>query len=427
MVNSRIYTVTQLNQEIKNLLESNPPFFNIFVQGEISNYRPNPSGHIYMTIKDAGAAVNAVMFRSDAVRLKFCLQNGMKIVARGRIGFFQKSGQVQVYLTDMMPDGAGMLHIQFEQLKEKLYQQGLFEQSHKQPLPMFPENIALITSPSGAAVHDMLRILARRWPLAKVQIVPALVQGKDAPVDLVRALQLANAYHTADVIIIGRGGGSLEDLWAFNEECVARAIYASHIPVISAVGHEPDVTISDFVADLRAPTPSGAAELAVPDCREIKQQVDALKDRLYASFKQKCRRNAAMLDTLEQRLAFHTSIRRVNARKETVKGLTSRLLRAISMLLQQKNIASDYTLQQMIQAQKQRIFHEKSRFSQQVTALDVLSPLKVLSRGYAVAGRADGEIITNALSLSVGEEINIRFAHGSADCKVYTIKEIGGR
>lgn len=426
MVSSRIYTVTQLNQEIKNLLESNPPFFNIFVQGEISNYRPNPSGHIYMTIKDAEAAIHAVMFRSDAVRLKFRLQNGMKIVARGRIGFFQKSGQVQVYLADMMPDGAGMLHIQFEQLKEKLYQQGLFDEAHKQTLPEFPQNIALITSPSGAAVHDMLRILARRWPLAGVQIIPALVQGKDAPADLVRALQLANAHHTADVIIIGRGGGSLEDLWAFNEECVARAIYASRIPVISAVGHEPDVTISDFVADLRAPTPSGAAELVVPDCREEKQSVKALEARLCAGFQQKCRRDTAKLDALAQRLESHTPIRRVSARKAAVKDLTSCLLRAINAQLQQKNIASDYALQQMIYAVKQKNLHEKSRFSRQVTALDALSPLKVLSRGYAVAGKTNGEIITDAASLSVGDEINIRFAHGGVGCEVSSIQETGG-
>lgn len=279
MASSRIYTVTQLNQEIKSLLESNPSFFNLFVRGEISNYKPHPSGHHYMTIKDEGAAIQAVMFRSDAAKLRFRLQNGMKVVARGRISSFPKSGQVQLYLADMMPDGAGALHMQFEQLKEKLYAEGLFDPMHKRQIPPFPERIGLVTSPSGAAIRDMLRILARRWPMARIELYPSLVQGNAAPADLVRALQLANQKGTAEVLVIGRGGGSLEDLWAFNEECVARAIYESRIPVVSAVGHEPDVTISDFVADLRAPTPSGAAELIAPNAEDCTATLTLLQHR----------------------------------------------------------------------------------------------------------------------------------------------------
>ena len=261
---SHVYSVTQLNQEIKGLLESNPTFRNVFVQGEISNYKQHTSGHHYMTLKDEGGAINAVMFRGDAARLRFRLQNGMKVIARGRVSSFPKTGQVQLYMADLMPDGAGALHMAFEQLKSRLYMEGLFAQEHKKEIPQMPETIALITSPTGAAVRDMIRILGRRWPLAKIEVWPVLVQGARAPADIAQTIALANVYGSADVIIVGRGGGSLEDLWAFNEEIVARAIYDSKIPVISAVGHEPDVTIADFVADLRAPTPSGAAELAVP-------------------------------------------------------------------------------------------------------------------------------------------------------------------
>ena len=278
---SHIYSVTQLSQEIKNLLESRADFRNIFVQGEISNYKQHTSGHHYMTLKDAGGAISAVLFRTDAQRLRFQLANGMKVIARGRVSSFPKTGQVQLYLADLMPDGAGALHLAFEQRKEKLYREGLFDAAHKKPLPSMPETIALVTSPTGAAVHDMLRILARRFPLARVQIWGVLVQGDKAGESIARAIKAVNAHGQAQVMVVGRGGGSLEgSFWAFNEEVVARAIFASKIPVVSAVGHEPDVTISDFTADLRAPTPSGAAELIVPDCAELRLQLDRQLERL---------------------------------------------------------------------------------------------------------------------------------------------------
>ena len=278
-----IYTVSQLNNEIKDLLDAVPGYRSLLVQGEISNYKAHSSGHHYMTLKDRDAAINAVMFRSDAMRLKFRLENGMKVIVRARVSSFPRTGAVQLYISEIIPDGAGALNVAFEQLKAKLQAEGLFAEAHKKPIPACPSSIALVTSPTGAAVRDMIRILGRRWPLARVVLYPAQVQGQGAAESIARALALANAIGEADVILCGRGGGSMEDLWAFNEEVTARAIYASEIPVISAVGHEPDVTIADFVADLRAPTPSGAAELAVPDRADWKATLEMLDARLRAA------------------------------------------------------------------------------------------------------------------------------------------------
>ena len=278
-----IYTVSQLNNEIKDLLDAVPGYRGLMVQGEISNYKAHSSGHHYMTLKDENAAINAVMFRSDAMRLKFRLQNGMKVIVKARVSSFPRTGAVQLYVSEIIPDGAGALNLAFEQLKAKLQAEGLFSERYKKPIPSCPDSIALVTSPTGAAVRDMIRILGRRWPLAKVVLYPAQVQGQGAAESIARALALANAIGEADVILCGRGGGSMEDLWAFNDEVTARAIYASEIPVISAVGHEPDVTIADFVADLRAPTPSGAAELAVPDRADWKATLEMLDARLRAA------------------------------------------------------------------------------------------------------------------------------------------------
>lgn len=422
MAGSRIYTVTQLNQEIKSLLESNPSFFNLFVRGEISNYKPHPSGHHYMTIKDENAAIQAVMFRSDAAKLRFRLQNGMKVVARGRISSFPKSGQVQLYLADMMPDGAGALHMQFEQLKAKLYAEGLFDLTRKRPIPEFPEKIALITSPSGAAVQDILRILVRRWPLAEVELFPALVQGTIAPASLVRALQLANERGTAQVIVIGRGGGALEDLWAFNDEHVARAIAASRIPVVSAVGHEPDVTISDFVADLRAPTPSGAAELIVPDRQDVQHALRVFQRRLNAAMQKKWDQSYSQLNALEKCLSAYMPLRYVQEYFQRIQTLRERLQRAAQNCVNEKNIAVDYAEQHIESAMQHIILQKQAQLAQSYTALDALSPLKVLKRGYAVAKDRYGSIVTDTAELSVGDSLCLRFSKGEAVCKVLEVR-----
>ena len=422
MASSRIYTVTQLNQEIKSLLESNPSFFNLFVRGEISNYKPHPSGHHYMTIKDEGAAIQAVMFRSDAAKLRFRLQNGMKVVARGRISSFPKRGQVQLYLADMMHDGAGALHMQFEQLKEKLYAEGLFDPMHKRQIPPFPERIGLVTSPSGAAIRDMLRILARRWPMARIELYPSLVQGNAAPADLVRALQLANQKGTAEVLVIGRGGGSLEDLWAFNEECVARAIYESRIPVVSAVGHEPDVTISDFVADLRAPTPSGAAELIAPNAEDVRQTLTLLQHRMKTVMGKKYVQHSLRLEALPKRLMVRIPLPYLRDRSQLVQEFNKRLKRSMQSRMNEKGIAVDYAVRNMEAPMQHILIQQRARLTQSCAALDALSPLKVLSRGYAVVQNRRGDVVTAADRLVTGESICVRFAKGRSICEVREIK-----
>ncbi len=280
MARKPVYTVSQLNGYIKGLLDGDSLLSGVYVRGELSNYKVYPSGHHYFSLKDAESSLRCVLFRREASQLKFMPQNGMKVIAFGRVTVFPRDGQYQLYCGGIAPEGVGELYLAFEQLKEKLGKEGLFDLDHKRPIPKFPRKIALITSPAGAAVRDMLRILGARWPLARVVIVPVRVQGAEAPGELCAALRTVNELKLADLIITGRGGGSMEDLWAFNEEKVARAIYASRIPVISAVGHEPDVTISDFVADLRAATPSNGAELAVPDRAEIKARLGHLKSRM---------------------------------------------------------------------------------------------------------------------------------------------------
>lgn len=414
-----IYSVTRLNQEIKGLLEGNPPFRNLFVQGEISNYKAHSSGHHYMTLKDDGGAINAVLFRADAARLRFRPENGMKVIARGRVSSFPKSGQVQLYIADMMPDGAGALHMAFEQLKAKLYAEGLFDIEHKRPLPRLPETIAIITSPTGAAVHDMLRIIQRRWPIAKVQLYPALVQGADAPADLCRALRTANERGEAQLIIIGRGGGSLEDLWAFNDERVARAIHASAIPVVSAVGHEPDVTIADFVADLRAPTPSGAAELVTPDREDLAsfltQANASLKNRLDRAISQ--RRQG--FEALRKRMDLRSPHLLIAEKRRRLTQSTQRLvLRSPKYIIDEKRTEILYITEKLQTDMMQVIAVKRNHLSDKITALDALSPLKVLTRGYAVALDDNGSAVRDGGALHVGDMLRLRFAKGGATCRI---------
>ena len=277
MEQQMIFSVSEANNFIKALLDRVPQLQEIFVRGEISNYKLYPSGHHYFTLKDAEGAMRCVLFKGNALRLRFRPENGMKVIAFGRISVFPRDGVYQLYVSELSPEGAGDLHVAFEQLKAQLEREGLFDPAHKKPLPKYPKTIAIITSPAGAAVHDMLRILRARWPLTEVKLLGVRVQGTEAPPEIVGALRYANRYKVADLIITGRGGGSIEDLWAFNDERVAHAIYESEIPVISAVGHEPDVTIADYVADARASTPSNAAEIAVPDRNDVRARLTALE------------------------------------------------------------------------------------------------------------------------------------------------------
>lgn len=426
---STIYSVTQLNNEIKNMLESNPSFRNIFVGGEISNFKLHTSGHLYFTLKDADAAISAVMFRSDAARLKFRPENGVKVIARGRISSFPKSGQVQLYAADLVPDGAGALSLAFEQLKKRLESEGLFDERYKKEIPAMPSNIAIVTSPTGAAVRDMIRILNRRWPLAKVVLYPALVQGEGAAESIASAIMLANAVGESDVILCGRGGGSIEDLWAFNEEITARAIFDSEIPVISAVGHEPDVTIADFVADLRAPTPSGAAELAVPDKAEYQQMIFALRDRLRLAAKKSIAERARHKKTLEERLFVRTPAKYIDEKRVGLDVVCERLYGAMPRLIAKEKQNLGIKSQRLSASAKQLLQKKRMKFTQSISALDAMSPLKVLARGYSLVENENG-IITNAEKLTENDSVHVQFGKGSADCtvtKVWKEKSENGR
>ena len=421
---STVYSVTRLNNEIKDLLDAVPGYRNLLVQGEISNYKAHSSGHHYMTLKDEGASINAVMFRSDALRLKFRLENGMKVIVRARVSSFPRTGQVQLYISEVIPDGAGALSLAFEQLKRKLQAEGLFDPAHKKPIPTCPQRIALVTSPTCAAVRDMIRILGRRWPLAKVTLYPAQVQGQGAAESIARALLLANAVGEADVILCGRGGGSMEDLWAFNEEVVARAIYDSDIPVISAVGHEPDVTIADFVADLRAPTPSGAAELAVPDRAEYALSVRTLDTRLRTATHKQLQARRQHLTTLQERLELRTPANYIAEKRLLLDQMTDRLCAALPARLVREEQKLTVLRQRLLTAGQGGLHRRRLRFAQTVATLDAISPLRVLARGYAVATRGKrGAVVTDAAALEAGDTLHIRFAKGAANCRVTDTEE----
>ena len=421
---STVYSVTRLNNEIKDLLDAVPGYRNLLVQGEISNYKAHSSGHHYMTLKDEGAAINAVMFRSDALRLKFRLENGMKVIVQARVSSFPRTGQVQLYISEVIPDGAGALSLAFEQLKRKLQAEGLFDPAHKKPIPACPQRIALVTSPTGAAVRDMIRILGRRWPLAKVTLYPAQVQGRGAAESIAQAIMLANAIGEADVILCGRGGGSMEDLWAFNEEVVARAIYDSDIPVISAVGHEPDVTIADFVADLRAPTPSGAAELAVPDRAEYALSVRTLDTRLRTAAHKQIEARRQRLTALQERLELRTPANYIAEKRLLLDQMTDRLCVALPARLTREEQKLTVLRQRLLTAGQGGLHRRRLRFAQTVATLDAISPLRVLARGYAVATRGKrGAVVTDAAALEAGDTLHIRFAKGAANCRVTDTEE----
>ncbi len=421
---STIYSVTQLNNEIKELLDTVPGYRNLLVQGEISNYKAHSSGHHYMSLKDEGASINAVMFRSDAMRLKFRLENGMKVIVRARVSSFPRTGQVQLYISEVIPDGAGALNLAFEQLKKKLQAEGLFDPMYKKPIPRMPRKIALVTSPTGAAVRDMIRILGRRWPLAAVTLCPAQVQGQGAAESIARAIGLVNAIGEADVILCGRGGGSMEDLWAFNEEVVARAIFTSEIPVISAVGHEPDMTIADFVADLRAPTPSGAAELAVPDRAEYALSLRTLDTRLHAAVHKQIQQRQQQFHALQQRLETRNPTRYIAEKRVLLDRMADRLLAAFPAYLAREEQKLTLLRRRLLAAGRDGVQRRRLRFARTVATLDAISPLRVLARGYAVANKGvRGAVITDASMLKTGDMLHIRFAKGAANCRVTDIEE----
>ena len=396
MEQQMIFSVSEANNFIKALLDRVPQLQEIFVRGEISNYKLYPSGHHYFTLKDAEGAMRCVLFKGNALRLRFRPENGMKVIAFGRISVFPRDGAYQLYVSELSPEGAGDLHVAFEQLKAQLEREGLFDPAHKKPLPKYPKTIAIITSPAGAAVHDMLRILRARWPLTEVKLLGVRVQGTEAPPEIAGALRYANRYKVADLIITGRGGGSIEDLWAFNDERVARAIYESEIPVISAVGHEPDVTIADYVADARASTPSNAAEIAVPDMAELLRYLRGADNAMAQSVLHRLEREERRLKMLSEKRALTDPM----------------------AFVQDRRLQLDYLQDKMTAAARTHWDREARRFAGAVAKLDALSPLKVLGRGYAVARTEDGGILRSSDQVQPGDRIRLRLAQGSLGCRV---------
>lgn len=402
---AQLYTVSELNEAIKSLLDSDLRFLSVCVQGELSNYKIYPSGHHYFTLKDQDSSLRCVMFRSYASRLRFRPENGLQVNAVGRVQVFVRDGCYQLYCSELIPEGIGDLQLAFEQLKRKLHQEGLFDQAEKKPIPVFPERIALITSPAGAAVHDMIRILRTRWPLAKVLLYPVRVQGEEAPSEIAEAIARVNEWGCADCIITGRGGGSLEDLWAFNEECVARAIHASRIPVISAVGHEPDVTISDFVADRRASTPSNAAEIAVPDQNKIREQINHLAARLSQAEDRQLQHRKQQLEYYKSSKALTETSYFTDLRRMEIDRLSDLILSSIRRTLSEK----------------------RSDLSSNSASLNAMNPMSVLARGYLIAENNQHAVLHSIHQVRNGERLTLQFADGRAACIVENreVREFG--
>lgn len=397
----QVLSITQINEYIRGKMDEDRLLMQLAVRGEISNYKMYPSGHHYFTLKDENAALKCVMFKTNAARLRFHPENGMKVIALGRITVYPRDGAYQLYCSAMSMDGIGDLYAAFEQLKAKLAAQGLFAPEHKKPLPPYPGTIGIVTSSAGAAVHDMLRILNKRYPLTQVRLLPVRVQGAEAPGEIAGAIRYANHYHLADLLIVGRGGGSIEDLWAFNDERVAYAIYESQIPVISAVGHEPDVTISDYVADLRAATPSNAAELAVPDQTALMQNLDAAASAMASALSVRLRHARQRLNVLAQSPALVSPTGYLEQRKQSLEHLKAL----------------------MIAAQTQQIQRKRQRFIGETAKLEAMSPLKVLTRGYSIVSSDDGTVLHSIQQTASGEEIHVKLSDGSLRATVTDVKE----
>ncbi len=388
----RVATVSQINGYVKKILDHNIILNNVWVKGELSNFKRHYSGHLYITLKDEGGVLKAVMFRSAAATLAFEPADGMKVLARGRVSVYEAGGAYQLYIEEMIPDGVGELYIAYEQLKKQLADEGLFDERHKKPIPKFPKAVGVVTAPTGAAVRDIINVITRRYPMAEIILYPAKVQGTGAAQSVVKAIEYFNATREVDTLIVGRGGGSIEDLWAFNEEITARAIYASEIPVISAVGHETDFTIADFVADLRAPTPSAAAEIAVPSTPELAARITADKSRIQQSIVSRIEGGRLLL----KRFKMRTPKDRIDEYSLRVDSMTRSMENSLKM----------------------KTMSLRRHFAAQAAKLDALSPLQTLSRGYAIPTREDGTVIRSVGEVKSGDEFTLRLKDGSRDCVV---------
>ncbi len=396
-----ILSVRELTQHVKRIIEKDQLLQAVWVRGEISNFKWHSSGHIYFTLKDESSQVKCVMFRSSAQRLRFRPDNGMQVIVGGSVTVFERDGAYQLYASEMEPAGVGALHLEYEQLKQRLADEGLFDAALKRPLPLLPRRVGIITAPTGAAIRDMITIARRRFPSVRLVIAPALVQGSEAPASLIRSLELTARLPEVDVIIIGRGGGSLEDLWAFNNEALARAIRACPVPVVSAVGHETDFTIADFAADLRAPTPSAAAELVIPSRSELRGQVDGLRIRLAAAARRAVERKRTRLKSFADRPVLQRPEARLLQDRQRLDDLVRRL---------------GFIGGRMLQADRRELRSLAGR-------LDALSPLAVLSRGYAIARDREGRVIKEAGQVSQGDSIQVMLHRGQIEARVESVRE----
>ncbi|BCB04684.1 exodeoxyribonuclease VII large subunit [Bacillus sp. KH172YL63] len=443
---SRYLTVQALTKYIKRKFDKDPHLSNLFVRGEISNFKRHSSGHMYFTLKDEKARILSVMFSSHNQSMKFMPENGMNVLVRGDISVYESGGQYQIYVKEMQPDGIGELYLAYEQLKDKLEKAGYFDQSRKRPIPKFPKRIAVVTSPTGAAIRDIITTIKRRYPIGEILVFPALVQGDQAAASIADAMGKVNEIGNIDVLIIGRGGGSIEELWGFNEEIVADAIWNSTVPVISAVGHETDFTIADFVADLRAPTPTAAGEMAVPHIDDLLERIMNRKLRLIKSFKTKLQSERNRLNGLTKSYALRNPRYLYQQKIETVDRLTDQLQRNISLHVKGNREYLNGLHQrlqrvhpsQLITLQKERVLHSQTslekqfkqvlkekrhRFSSALSTLHALSPLKIMDRGYSLVYKEEGNLIKSSQQIQKGDRLEINVRDGKIHCEVESVEE----
>ena len=417
----QMLTVSQLNTYIKSVFDQDYRLRNILVTGEISNFTEARSGHLYMTLKDDKSALKAVMFRGSAVRLKFRPENGMKVIAFGSVSVYEAGGQYQMYLSDLQPDGLGSLNLAFEQLKEKLANEGLFDPARKKPLPVYPKRIGVVTSPTAAAFQDICNVLRRRWPMAEVVLSPTLVQGVEAPAQIASALQLLDRAGV-DVIIAARGGGSMEDLWAFNDEAVARTVAACETPVVSGVGHETDFTIIDFVSDLRAPTPSAAAELCTPDWFEESDRVLAFGNHMRSLLQNRLNGERTRLQNLETSNVLRSFDSLVNEKRLKIDQLTERMGRYVAEQTRREGMRLDRAAIRLDHAMTDRVNAERSRLSKAAAKMEAFDPFAVLARGYSIAETDEGKLVKTVGDVRKNDKLTVRVSDGTIHAVVESIE-----
>lgn len=416
-VKPTMLTVSQLNTYIKSVFDQDYRLRNILVVGEVSNFTAARSGHLYMTLKDEQSALKAVMFRGSAARLKFLPENGMKVIAFGSVSVYEAGGQYQLYLTDLQPDGLGSLNLAFEQLKERLAKEGLFDPSCKKPLPVYPRRIGVVTSPTAAAFQDVCNVLRRRWPMAEVVLSPTLVQGAEAPAQIVEALKRLDK-EGVDVILAIRGGGSMEDLWAFNDEQVARTVFGMETPVVSGVGHETDFTIIDFVADLRAPTPSAAAELCTPDWYEESDRVLYCRNRLRSCLQTNLNLQRNRLDTLRTSNVLRSFDSLLGEKRQRIDQLTDSMGRCVREQTNREGMRLDRASIRLEHGMSDRLGEEKRRFAQFAAKMEAYDPFKVIARGYSIAEKEDGTLVRSVSAVKPNDPLTVTVEDGKILCTV---------